>query len=274
MSAPPIRRVLVAVDASEPSGAAAEMAAEVAALLEVALAGLFVEDLKLLELAGRPLVRRYDPLSAASLSLERPVLERTLRAQAERARRQLAAAAGRAGAAWSFRSVRGAVEREILAAARPGDLVVVGRVGWARGSGAGLGRTVHALLHDSPEALLVLPPKPVPIGAVTVLCEEVEGSLALALAAALVAGRRWPLRVLLPSGPPTPAAAEERVTRELRARGLEAEVRQLPRAALSRELARSGGAHGLLVLRRDAIATPGELHALLEGCAGPVLLIA
>ncbi|MDI9632258.1 MAG: hypothetical protein QM311_12460, partial [Acidobacteriota bacterium] len=152
--------------------------------------------------------------------------------------------------------------------------VVVGRVGWARGSGAGLGRTVHALLHDSPEALLVLPPKPVPIGAVTVLCEEVEGSLALALAAALVAGRRWPLRVLLPSGPPTPAAAEERVTRELRARGLEAEVRQLPRAALSRELARSGGAHGLLVLRRDAIATPGELHALLEGCAGPVLLIA
>ena len=25
---------------------------------------------------------------------------------------------------------------------------------------------------------------------------------------------------------------------------------------------------------RDAIATPGELHALLEGCAGPVLLIA
>lgn len=274
MKASAIRRVLVAVDASEPSGAAAEMAAELAALLEVTLAGLFVEDPRLLELAELPLARRLDPLSAAPLPLERPALERTLRAQAERARRRLAAVASRAGAAWSFRVARGAVESEILAAADPGDVVAVGRVGWGRAHGAGVGRTVRALLGSCPEALLVLPPKPVPISAVAVLLEGGEGAAALRLAADLAAARRWPLRVLLPLDIPDLAAMEEEVGRELRDRGIAVELHRLARGGLGSELARGERSRALLVVARAGAGEPRDLAALLEGLDTPVLLVA
>ena len=55
--APQANRILVALDASPQSEAALRAAAELAALLEAELEGLFVEDINLLHLCGLPFGR-------------------------------------------------------------------------------------------------------------------------------------------------------------------------------------------------------------------------
>jgi nucleotide-binding universal stress UspA family protein len=93
---PAIRRILVALDASRHSLAALEAAAELAARLKAELAGLFVEDINLVRLAGLPFAREIRYPSATIQQLDSPRLEQELKVQATRMRRALAAAAEQA----------------------------------------------------------------------------------------------------------------------------------------------------------------------------------
>lgn len=164
-----IRRIVVALDTSADSLAALEAAVALAALLEAELEGLFVEEEDLLRLAG-PTATEIDLLSGRRRPLDRASLERQLRARAGRARRALERTAGRVRVRWSFRTVRGRVESELLAAG--GDLITLGLRGHSLhrppGStaaavvagaslpvlvlrrGARLGRTVHVLYDATP----------------------------------------------------------------------------------------------------------------------------
>lgn len=128
----PLRRILVALDASPESLGSVEAAAELAAAMHAELLGLFVEDLELLELATNPFARQMDLLTATLRPLERPVVERRLRLAAERARSALERTAGRRGITWSFRVRQGRVAAEIEAAAGDVDLVWISRSGWRR----------------------------------------------------------------------------------------------------------------------------------------------
>ena len=78
-------RVVVAVDASPLSLAAAAASAELAAALGAELVGLFVEDLDLLRLSASAAAVEADRLSGRSRRFETGDLERQLRAQAARA---------------------------------------------------------------------------------------------------------------------------------------------------------------------------------------------
>ena len=75
----PVRRLLVALDASGHSLAALEAAARLAAHLEVELAGIFVEDENLLRLAKLGTARVVDRLSARVRTLGAGEIERELR---------------------------------------------------------------------------------------------------------------------------------------------------------------------------------------------------
>ena len=108
------RRILVAIDASPASLAAADSAARVASLLEAELEGLFVEDREILRLGESALAHQVTQFSGSAVGLGRGEIERQLRVQAKRSRAALARLAEAEGVEWRFRVVRGHVIEEIL----------------------------------------------------------------------------------------------------------------------------------------------------------------
>jgi nucleotide-binding universal stress UspA family protein len=271
----PVRRILVALDASGASLAALDAAARLAATLEAELLGLFVEDVDLLRLAGLPFAREASLMLAQARRVERADMERALRAQATRARQALERVATRASVRCSFRVVRGRVTEELLAAAAEADLVAVGFTGHAVPR-ARPGTTASALATGAGCTILILPPETAirpPVMAVY------DGSAAarhaLTLAVRLAQVESWPLLLWI-AGPNVPRrrALQQRAEQRLAGAGLTTAVRDWEDHDLSlllREVRRYRG--GTLVLPADMARGERErLTQVLEQAGGAVLL--
>ncbi|MGP1675842.1 MAG: hypothetical protein ACTS6J_01630 [Burkholderiales bacterium] len=122
-----VRRIVMALDTASSVLPAIEAAAGLALGLHAELAGLFIEDERLLRFAGLPFAREFGYASARSRPLAPASVEHALRAQAEQLRRLLAATAERLAIAWTLEIVRGEVPRSVLARAGASDLLVLGR---------------------------------------------------------------------------------------------------------------------------------------------------
>jgi hypothetical protein len=122
-----VRRIVMALDTASSVLPAIEAAAGLALGLHAELAGLFIEDERLLRFAGLPFAREFGFASARAQPLAPAAVERALRAQAEQLRRLLAATAERLSLAWTLEIVRGEVPRSVLAWAGASDLLVLGR---------------------------------------------------------------------------------------------------------------------------------------------------
>ncbi len=193
-----IRRILVALDASPDSLAAAEAAAEMAALLSAELRGLFVEDVELLRLVASPLAREVDLLTVSYRGAESKAVEGQLRVHARRSRKALERSADRLRIQSSFQVARGAVHQEIVAAAADADLVILGRIGWTMRRRRNLGTTTRALISRSPGRVLLLERSLAIRSPIVVLFDgSGPGRDALDLAAYLASQRSDPLRVLM-----------------------------------------------------------------------------
>jgi hypothetical protein len=118
-----IERVIVPLDAASETGAAIDTAARLAARWQVPLRGIFIEDEELIGLAGLPFARQVT-LGAGVEPLTRNQVEDYFHAFAERARRDLAAAAERHHVKWSFETVRGPLSPDALGGEH--DFVVAG----------------------------------------------------------------------------------------------------------------------------------------------------
>ena len=118
-----IGRIVVPLDAASETATAIETAVRLAARWHVAVHGVFVEDEELIGLAGLPFARQVT-LGAGSEPLTKGDIEDHFRAAAERARRELAAAAQRHDVKWSYEVVRGPLTADTLAGEH--DLVVAG----------------------------------------------------------------------------------------------------------------------------------------------------
>ena len=151
-----IRRILVALDASRHSLAALEAAAELAARLEAELLGLYVEDAKLLRMAGLPVAREVRYPYDAPTRTDQGQMERQLRAQAAQARQALAEASERRQIKWTFRVVRGEVASEVLTAATEADLLTLGKASRPLTRRVRLGSTARAAAEEAPCCVLVL----------------------------------------------------------------------------------------------------------------------
>ena len=126
-----IERVIVPLDTTSENRTAIDTAARLATRAHATLHGIFVEDQDLLHLAGLPFTRQIT-LGAAAEDLTTDHVELHLRIAAERARRDLLAAAKRHGVEASFEIMRGASET-VLSAASERDLVVAGGLSRAVG---------------------------------------------------------------------------------------------------------------------------------------------
>lgn len=155
-----VRKILVAVDASPSSLVALRLAVDLAARAQAELLGLFVEDVALLRLADAPLASQVSP-SATRAPITRSSMEAALRAQSQLVRDTMTALAQAAQITWSFRTVRGRVTEEILAAARETDLLALGTAGWSIGARLRLGSTAQQAAISS-RPVLLLPVRALP----------------------------------------------------------------------------------------------------------------
>lgn len=120
----PIDRIVVPLDATSEYRMAIDTATRLAARAKAPLHGVFVEDEDLLNLASLPFARQVTP-SAGAEPFTTESIELHLRAQAERARRELFAAAQQHQVKCTFETVRGASELAVSGASKR-DLVVAG----------------------------------------------------------------------------------------------------------------------------------------------------
>lgn len=162
------KRIVVAVDDSAHARAAVEAAADFARRLGAGVTALFVEDQELLHAAGLPFVHEIGR-DAATRPLETPRVERRFRSVVRAAREACASAAARCRVEVRLEVVRGAVPREIAAAAGRDDIVFLGRSGappatahadpsrTASPRRDALGRTTRSVLASTSAIVAVVP---------------------------------------------------------------------------------------------------------------------
>ncbi len=193
----PIRRILVALDASPASVEGLKAAAGLAVRLEAELVGVFVEDADLLRAVESPFIREVCFFSPYARRLDRPQLERQLRVQAEGIRRALAQIACRRGLAWDFQTRQGSVARELIAAASEDDLIILGRVGRSLSGPRRVGSTVRAVISGRRGSTLILRQTFYADPAVAVYDGTGSARKALDVAAHFMTDRETPMRVFL-----------------------------------------------------------------------------
>lgn len=120
----PIERVVLTIDAASESRTAIDTAIRLAARTKAPLHAIFVEDEDFLQLAALPFARQFT-IGAGAEPLTRENAELHSRAQAERARRELFAAAKQHGVTCTFEIRRGA-SWAAAASITERDLIVVG----------------------------------------------------------------------------------------------------------------------------------------------------
>lgn len=267
-----IRRILVAVDASAPSLAVLEAAAQIAAGMHAELAGLFVEDEDLLRLAGLPFARAYSAAAADLAAMDPAVMERALRVQAARARHAVEQAARRRRVAWSFSVARGALADALAEAARACDVLGVGKAGPGAPRRA-LGGTARQVMARSGCALLVLQ-RDGTLGR-RVAALYTGGEAALAVAAGIARNLGLTLEILA-AAPDEAAAGRLALAAEawLAAQGVTGRV--APAVGDPVALARVAEARGrALVVAAPAglLAGEGAVEALAAALDSPLLLV-
>ena len=274
---PDIRRILVALDASPHSLAALEAAGELASRLQAELTGLFVEDIDLLRGAALPFTRQVGAFSRGGRRLDTRQLERQLQDQAEQARQAVVATAERVRVRWSFRVTRGQVAAEVATASADSDLLIMGKTGWAPGSGKHLGATARSVLARTPCLALMLQ-EGMRLGLPLIVVFDGSPSSQRALEVAAQLGREGETRlnvILLASENGAFPSLQEQVDNGLAPRGLEARYQTViggEAARLVRAVQAVG--RGLLVLPGEGPLLQSEvLQRLIHEIDCPTLVV-
>jgi hypothetical protein len=153
-----IRRLLLALDSTCTDDECLTIAVELAARLEVDLAGLFVEDINVLRSASLPFVRQVSPLTASPHPFDLADTERELKGFAARLERHLSSAADQRRVKWSFQVVRGIASREVAQAALESDLVAIAETAPRSLAYSSTSRTVREAVREAGRTVLLLRP--------------------------------------------------------------------------------------------------------------------
>lgn len=154
-----INNILVALDASPASLGALEIAAEMAAILDASLAGLFIEDEDLLSIANLPFAQEIRLHGQLHSPLEKHNLEQQMRLLSAKAQIELKHHAERCKVQWQFKNIRGKVIQELHNAAKEVDMISLGATGWSSNNSTTLGRCTKSLLTNIQQPCLIYPSK-------------------------------------------------------------------------------------------------------------------
>lgn len=257
-------RILVALDASPQSLVALRAAARLAAIMQAELQGVFVEDANLFHLCNSPFCREIGLRTAVVRQLESHTVERQLRVVAAEMRRSLARIAGDAQVRWSFQVARGAIEQELLGAAKDALLLSLGRTGWL--AGKRLGSTTRTLVERTHRPLLILDRSDRLTYPLTVLYNgSASADRALALAARLAQREEQALVVILVCTEAEVMAWQARLRAFLQTQQIAVTFAW---TSSERDLSQQ-----LPLLRQASLVLPLEYAELLNSVDGPVLLV-
>ena len=194
----PIRRILVALDASPASRFTIQTAVDLAARFGAELVGLFVEDINLLRVARLPFVREIGAFSFSARKLDVDDLQRQLRAQADLMHRSLAMAAQLRGISWKFRVQRGPVAAEVMTAGADADLMIMGRAGRSLTAQRRLGSTVRSMvLQGSGMTFILTSARRLALPAILLYDGSEAGHKALEIAGSLIEAQDRRLTVVV-----------------------------------------------------------------------------
>jgi len=270
-----IRRILIGLDASHHSLAALRAAAYLADSLEANLHGLFVEDVTLLRVAELPVAREIQFPCATRSHLSPRRMRRQLRAQAEQARRAMAAACSESGIEWTFEVVRGDVSVRVLEEAENADLLCVGRASRPLTRRSGVGSTAVAAAGAASRSVLLVSRDTEIASPVVVLYDgSEEGKHLLLIASRLADHLEGLLSVVVPASAASPSKEiQERITEQLDGEGLLVRYRELAGSGVRSLIsaAHTEGA-GLLILDRSYLPAD-RLGEFVTGVDCPVLLM-
>ena len=128
---PPVRRIAITLDAFALSAHALEQAVRLAERMNAQLEGIFIEDIDLIQIAELPFLREVRSSSRSEDAISPGRMEQELRALARRAERLLSEHAARHNVTWTFRTWRGSIDTDLLAADIEADVFALTRLGAA-----------------------------------------------------------------------------------------------------------------------------------------------
>lgn len=269
-------RVLILLDGSRTSYSALDAAAEIAARRGSDVLGVFVEEVNLLRSAGYGFTREVGAASGISRPFDPELLEQRMRLMARQARQALTrATAGRSGQ-HDLRVTRGSAVAELLALARPDDLLVLGLPRLNMASGLLPGSPARGLIRESPARVLLWCEQRVPqLSRVVVMLNDHSGANHRAIRAAADASRHYhrPLTVVVPAGS-SGREQEAAVRRDPAISGRELRVRTLSSAdpgSIARIL-REEGASCLVISRENRLFQAPGGDQLLAQFRLPVII--
>jgi len=273
---PRVRRIVVAIDASPASRAAAEAAIRLAAEARVEIEGVFIEDENLARFAALPFTRVVWALSGLSLDFGSAELQRAQRLQAARARTVLAEAAG-SRVSWRFRVARGPLARELMLAAGGADLISLGFAAGERPRGAG--SLARRAVREAPGPVLLLRTPLAPKAPVVVWLDGGDGDArALDYGLWLARAHGGALTVLIG---PADEATRRRIETAARRRlgeigggaGSATRIRHIEGDPESARQAALAAAHGGILVAGTVLGGDSRVEDLIKGCACSLLLM-
>lgn len=265
-----IRRIAIALADEGADNSALAAAAQLAASMQSELAGLFVEDINLLRLAGLPFAREFSHFTNIERRLETSEIERQLKAQATAAQRALALAAEQAGVPWSFRVARGLMGAALLEIALEADVIALGATRRELVQHTALWALAEGIAGRSWRPVSRVVASPV----VAVLKPSAEASRILQVAANQAAAAQRPLTVFIAADTPEGfTQLREQAVGQLGDRP--AQFHRLSRAGLTEMLAAvRAESPWLLVLAADeTVLEQSAIQALCEQLNCPALLV-
>lgn len=148
------RRVLVLLDSHTPQETAVDAVASISAGKRAEMLGLFVEDIRLVDLAKLPCAREIaaDAAEVRSLNLEH--IEQQFRSQGRRLRAQFEAAARRVRIRHSFQVVRGKIPEEVIRFGAGYDALVINHSRNLIRAESHARQMIQALISEGPETLV------------------------------------------------------------------------------------------------------------------------
>ena len=271
-----IKRLVVALDTSQQSIVALEAAADLATSLKAELRGVFVEDIELLRIADLSVAREVLYPCGTGCCIEADRLRRQLRAQASQARKALASTCERRHIRWSFETVRGNVESEVLAAASDADLLVLGRVSRPLVRQVRMGSTARAAIQGSTSSVLLTHARrKIRSPVVTVFHDSPCGQRTLAIAIHVAQRTGGRLTILLPeeTGQKAHQYVHSQAAGLLRRRKLVIRYRKLLDAGLATmQKAIDSEASGVAILSECTLSSE-DMQTLIEDLEYPVMLV-
>ncbi|MBN2331761.1 MAG: universal stress protein [Deltaproteobacteria bacterium] len=269
----PVKRILVMLDPSAPGRRALRAAAGIAADLQAELLGLLVEDMNLFRLASLPFTREINLFTGSKEDFPPSSLAQGLQAQAERLRRNLAAAAQQRQVSWSFRVTRGEIVAEVMTVMPQVDILIIGR---PRQS---LPSRLRLTSHDLGRRSGSQQERPKAAGHYPVMA-YFNGSPSslrgMDTAGLLARDNGGSLRIILPLGnQPLLKELEQQVLQWMRQRHLKARLIYLAEVTIEKVVHLVNREHGsALVLGRDTFdLDQGSFSELLDLLPCPVVLV-